>query len=106
MSNKEIEARLSNIESLLLDIKHKRPEGPVKPDPEEYLTVQEAANFLKFSVGAIYNLIHDKRIPFMKSAKRVYFLKSDLIKYLKGGTVKSIAEISAEADNYLANKKG
>jgi hypothetical protein len=38
MSNpfEEIEVRLSNIESLLLDIKHKPIDGPPRPDPEEF----------------------------------------------------------------------
>ena len=108
MSNQlaQIENRLSNIESLLLDLKQKPIDGPPRPDPEEFLSVSEAASFLKFSVNTMYNLIHDKRIPFMKSAKKCYFLKADLIKYLKKGRVKSIEETAVEADNYIDNKKG
>lgn len=100
-----IDARLSNIESLLLDIKHKPNDGPPRPDPEEFLSVREAASFLKFSVNTMYNIIHDKRIPFMKSAKKCYFLKADLVKYLKEGRGKSLDETAAEADKYINDKK-
>lgn len=103
---KIIDSRLSNIENLLLDIKHNPLSGPPRPDPEEFLSVKEAANFLKFSVNTMYNIIHDKRIPFMKSAKKCYFLKADLVKYLKQGRGKSLEETAVEADNYIANKKG
>jgi excisionase family DNA binding protein len=108
MSNpfEEINVRLGNIESLLLDIKHKPAEGPSRPDPEEFFTVQEAAKFLKLSVPTVYTMIHEKRIPFMKAAKRCYFLKDDLINYLKTSRNKSSSEISLEANEYSDKKKG
>jgi excisionase family DNA binding protein len=103
---KIIDSRLSNIENMLLDIKNNPSSGPPHPDPEEFLSVLEAANFLKFSVNTMYNIIHDKRIPFMKSAKKCYFLKTDLVKYLKKGRRKSLEETAAEANNYIEKKKG
>jgi hypothetical protein len=51
-------------------------------------------------------MIHEKRIPVLKSHKRRYFLKTDLIEYLKQGREKSAFEISEEADRYVSNKKG
>ncbi|MGA2406637.1 MAG: helix-turn-helix domain-containing protein [Bacteroidales bacterium] len=102
----EINTRLSNIESLLLDIKHKPIDGPSRPDPEEFLTVQETAKFLKLSVPTVYTMIHEKRIPFMKRSKRCYFSKADLVNYLKEGRKKSAGEISAAADDYINKKKG
>jgi excisionase family DNA binding protein len=102
----EIYNQLSDIKSLLLDIKDKPIDGPPRPDPEEFLTVQEAALFLKISVPTIYTIIHEKRIPFMKRSKRCYFSKTDLINYLKQGRKKSFAEISEEAEKHIANKKG
>jgi excisionase family DNA binding protein len=91
---------------MLLDLKHNPLNGPPRPDQEEYLSVKEAATFLKFSVNTMYNIIHEKRIPFMKSAKKCYFLKADLVKYLKEGRGKSLDETAAEADKYINNKKG
>ena len=108
MSNpfEEINSRLSNIESLLLDIKHKPIDGPPPLYQDEFLTVQEASIFLSVSVQTIYNMTHEKRIPFMKRAKKCYFLKEDLTQYLKQGRNKTSEEISEEADMYINNKKG
>lgn len=100
-----IERRLANIESLLLDIKHKPIDGPLRPDPEEFLTVQEAAAYMKLSVPTVYTIIHEKRIPVLKSHKRRYFLKTDLTDYMKQGREKSFSEISDEADKYIKSCK-
>lgn len=96
-----IDARLTNIENLLLDIKHKPVEAIPAAEGEEFLTVPETATFLKLSIPTIYAIIHEKRIPFMKSLRRCYFLKSDLVNYLKQGREKSSEETAIEAKKYL-----
>lgn len=72
---------------------------------EELLTVQAAAEYLSLSISTIYGLIHKKELPVMKRSKRCYFLKGDLIDYLKVGKKKTFFDFANEADNYLANKK-
>lgn len=108
MSNpfEEINTRLISIESLLLDLKHGPLETKPIPDPDEILTVKEAALFLKLAVPTIYTLNSKGELPSMKRSQRLYFLKADLVNYLKGGRKKSAAEISGEAEKYLKNKKG
>ena len=97
----QIEARLSNIETLLLDIKHDNKSAPVSSDQENFLTVKEAATFLRLSVPTIYTMTSRGQLPVIKRSKRCYFLKEDLINYLKQGRRKSNKEILIEADNYL-----
>ena len=45
-----IEARLSSIENLILDLKHKPTKVEPTKQPEQLLTVQEAAQFLNLTV--------------------------------------------------------
>ena len=99
-----IDARLTNIESLILSIKHQSTQP--NPEKDELLTVQEAAKFLHLSVPTIYCLISKSAIPSMKRSKRCYFLKADLIEYLKKGTKKTDAEIVLEATNNLKKRGG
>lgn len=73
---------------------------------DELLTVQDAAKFLSLSVPTIYGLIHKGELPMMKRSKRCYFLKADLITYLKAGKVKSLNELADEVDQYVKIKKG
>ena len=101
-----IDARLSNIENLLLDLKHgviQQPKSLV--DDNELLTVKDAAQFLHLSVPTIYGLISKGGLPVMKRSKRCYFSKTDLIGYLKQGRKKSASETNHEANNYI-NSKG
>src|SRR5438067_1951799 len=99
-----IEARLSNIETLLLDLKH-QPKERELPEVDELLTVPDTAKFLRLSVPTVYGLISKGELPVMKRSKRCYFSKVELINYLKQGRKKTLAETAAEADEYLINRK-
>ncbi|HEX3024623.1 MAG TPA: helix-turn-helix domain-containing protein [Chitinophagaceae bacterium] len=58
-----IDARLSNIENLLLDLKHLPKETSERPNTDELLTVQDAAIFLRLSVPTVYGLISKGDLP-------------------------------------------
>lgn len=100
-----IDARLSNIENLLLDLKHSAKVPTSQPETDQLLTVQDAAAFLKLSVPTIYSLTSKGVLPVMKRSKRCYFSKTELLNYLKQGRKKTIAEIEADVQN-LTKKKG
>jgi excisionase family DNA binding protein len=100
-----IDARLSNIENMLLEISHEpRLAGNGKSD--DILTVPQTAEFLSLAVPTIYSLISRGDLPAMRRNGRVYFSRADLIGYLKAGRVKTNYEIRAEAAAYSENKKG
>ena len=99
-----IDARLSNIENLLLEIKH-TPKDSTQPETDELLTVQDTAKFLSLSVPTVYGLISKGELPVMKRSKRCYFSKVELINYLKQGRKKTLSETAAEAEQYLSKKK-
>ncbi|WP_339660712.1 helix-turn-helix domain-containing protein [Croceibacter atlanticus] len=73
--------------------------------PEKFLTVQEAAKFLKLTVPTIYSKVSKGELPVMKRSKRLYFSSTELMKYLKEGRKKSNSEIEAEAEAYLSNNR-
>ena len=99
-----IDARLSNIENILLEIKQSPKETEKQTETDELLTVQDAAKFLSLSVPTVYGLISKGDIPVMKRSKRCYFSKLELMAYLKQGRKKSNAEIEAEAVKHLTRK--
>ena len=99
-----IEARLSSIESLILDLKHQPTEANQTNATEQLLTVQEAAEFLNLKVPTLYTKVSKGELPVMKRSKRLYFSSIQLMQYIKDGTKKSNAEIEAEAEAYMSNK--
>lgn len=74
--------------------------------PEHLLTVQEAAALLHLTVPTIYSKHSKGQLPGVcKRGKRLYFSKQSLIEWVKKGRKKSNAEIEAEAEAFLSNKK-
>ncbi|MGD9493574.1 MAG: helix-turn-helix domain-containing protein [Bacteroidales bacterium] len=100
-----ISNRLSNIESLLLDIKH-APQAADTALQDELLTIEQAAAFLSLSVPTLYTKTSTGQIPFMKRGKRLYFSRVELMEYLKAGRHKTHAEQIAEAGQHLKRKGG
>ena len=82
---------------------------PVKVEPtnqpEQLLTVQEAAQFLNLTVPTIYSKVSKGELPVMKRSKRLYFSSTELMDYLKEGRKKSTSEIEQDAEAYLSNKR-
>jgi excisionase family DNA binding protein len=92
---------VSELKRLIID---KQGQTPTE-QPEQLLTVQEAAEFLKLTVPTIYSKVSKGELPVMKRSKRLYFSSTELMEYLKGGRKKSNAEIEQEAEAYLSTKK-
>lgn len=79
--------------------------NPTNEQPEQLLTIQEAAQFLNLTVPTIYSKVSKGELPVMKRSKRLYFSSIELTEYLKEGRKKSNAEIEQEAEAYLSNNK-
>ena len=79
--------------------------NPTTDQPEQLLTIQEAAEFLSLTVPTMYSKVSKGELPVMKRSKRLYFSRTELLEYLKDGRKKSNAEIEQEAKAYLLNNK-
>ena len=86
-------------------LKAVRNEQPTTDQPEQFLTIQEAAEFLSLTVPTMYSKVSKGELPVMKRSKRLYFSRTELLEYLKDGRKKSNAEIEQEAKAYLLNNK-
>jgi len=77
-----------------------------QPEPEQLLTVQQAAELLNLSVPTLYGYTQRAEIPVCKRGKRLYFSKQSLFEWIKQGRKKTLAETASEAEQYLKTKKG
>jgi hypothetical protein len=75
---------------------------------DQWFDLNELCNYLpeKPAKPTVYGWVHSSIIPFHKRAKKLFFLKSEIDTWLKTGRKKTVAEIAAEADQYLQTKKG
>ena len=76
---------------------------------KEILTLEEAAIFLGISKSCLYKMTHNQVVPFYKpNNKIVYFVRTELIKWIRSCRVASMDQIESEAnriERVLALKK-
>ncbi len=72
---------------------------PTNPAPVEEapLTVQQAADLLDVTTATVYDLVHRQRIASHRPGKRLYFLRADLLEFVKNGRRATTEELAANA---------
>lgn len=74
--------------------------------PEDDITnVKGAAKILDSTSGTIYNLVHERRIPYHKQGKKLYFFKSELLEWIKNGKHKTREQIAESVNQTLSEQK-
>lgn len=66
---------------------------PKQDEEDELLNIEEAAEFLKVSVAAIYTKVSRQEIPFSKPGKRLYFNRTELKEWVRLGKRKTISKL-------------
>ena len=104
MSNpfETIDARLSNIENLLLDLKHTPKEiqnNELKQSA--FIGFDKACEFLDVAPRTLKGYIAAGTIPNIKKEGKVYFELAELIEWLRSGKRKTTSEIAAAAKYHI-----
>lgn len=92
----EICGRLERIEHLLLKQNSTKPE-PVLPESDKFLTIDQAAKMINMTTGSMYQLVHQRRVPFAKRGKRLIFSEMDLRKWIDLGKRQTVDQIESDA---------
>lgn len=56
---------------------------PIVEVNEAYLTVDQVSKMYNMAKGSVYNLVHQNKIPFYKSGRKVLFKNSELRNLMK-----------------------
>ncbi|MDO6604696.1 helix-turn-helix domain-containing protein [Arenibacter palladensis] len=87
----------------------KHLKGGIQPsnDTEEdvFLTIEEVALLISLSKFTIYGLVHKNKIPYHKQGKRLYFLKSEILEWIKSGKRRSQTTLEEKANEYLLKNR-
>lgn len=87
--------KIEGIETLLKELQ------PKDESENELMTIQEAAEFLKVTVPALYAKVSRNDIPVNKPGRRLYFNKNELKKWVAAARKKTVIEIKQEADQHM-----
>ena len=72
---------------------HPSLKGTTNTQASEWLSIDEAALYLNLAKATVYGLVSQRRIPFFKQGKRLYFKQSDLAAWLSDTRKDTIEEI-------------
>jgi excisionase family DNA binding protein len=95
----ELLEKVTCIEQLL------KSNGERPNETEGLLTISGASVFLNLSKNTIYKLAQHRAVPYIKKGKRLYFLKEELLTWLKAGRKQTEAELKLEAETGIINAK-
>ena len=71
------------VKEAITDFYRENPTSNSNETETNLMSITEAANFLNCSIPTIYNKVSKRKIPFHKQGKRLYFSKSELVKWVK-----------------------
>lgn len=78
-----LDARLSNIETMLLEIRLKPDSPNHDPQEDEVLDVAQTAKLTKLAKQTIYTLSSTGKLPHYKGPKKIWFLRSEILAWIK-----------------------
>jgi excisionase family DNA binding protein len=78
------------------------------PESDRWFNLQELCEYLpdRPARQTVYSWVGQRLIPYHKKGKKLQFLKSEVDNWLKSDKRKSLAEIQAEAEQFILAKKG
>lgn len=77
------------------------PNTQIHSPEDVFLTIEETSALIHLSKFTIYGLVHKNKIPFHKRGRRLYFLKSEIIEWLKMGKLEDKHTLQNKVDEYL-----
>ena len=80
--------------------KYAREEETLQKD--QYLTIEELGKLIGYQKTSIYGLVQKNKIPYHKKGK-LFFLKSEIMEWLKSGKKATSTDITKRANEYLLN---
>jgi len=80
-------------------------ETSTKDGVDSILTIEETSEFLHVQKQTLYSYVSKGVIPHHKRAGRLYFLKNELIDWIKSGNKRAF-DVEAEANKIISKRKG
>ena len=75
------------------------------PQPDKIISIDEAAVLVKLAKATIYCLVSQKKIPYMKQGKKLYFSTNELNNWIKTGSNTPSTPLSETVDKAILKAK-
>lgn len=77
--------------------------GQSRPDTDKWFSIKELSDYLPGNpaITTLYGKVQRREVPFSREGKRLVFRKSQIDSWLQSKRVKTNAELSVQADQYV-----
>ena len=113
MQEVEKKPTLEQLPNLVVDLKNEVQEmkalliqkAEPQEEPDNPLSIKEVSELLGLSVQTIYGYCQRKELKHYKRGNRLFFLKTDILIWVRSGEQKTLLELEADAEGYLSKRK-
>lgn len=77
----------------------------ITSNEDVFVNIDETSKLIDLSKPTVYGLVHQNKIPYHKKGKRLYFLKSEILDWIKSGKKETTSELESRANEYLSKNK-
>ena len=98
---------IGKVELLQASISAMNSQPEIKNSNQDvFISVAGAARLLGLAEQTIYDMVCSKKIPYYKPGRRLQFLESELIEWIKSGRKATAFEDLKRAEEFMLNKSG
>ena len=84
----------------------KRIEALSGTNQKDFFTIEEVSDYLNLAKQTVYGLVSRGEIPYIKKGNRLYFLRSEILDWLRQGRRPTRSEKENSAVDVIDLKKG
>lgn|GEM_PF-5743393 len=96
---------LSRLDDLERQIKELKSNINIEQEEKDvFFDVKQTADFLGYTINTVRRKSSSMELPNIRKGGKLYYLKADLIAYLKSGRRKGLDDINNDVDEYIKNK--
>ncbi len=82
------------IESAVRKVLSDLPSPPTRVNKPELLSTKQASVLLNVTISTVYSYVHYRKIPYHKKSGKLYFKRSEIMKWIESGRYMTSDEIS------------
>ena len=95
---------VAEIKNHILNNSARNNTEPLKSVQPDILTVTDVSAKLGITKGGVYNLTHERQIPYFKRGGRIYFDAEEIDAWIRADRRKTIKELQDEANINIHKK--
>ena len=105
LSFEELPNQVANLTEEIAELKNLLIKQSSSETVEQIIDAKQCSKLLNMTIHTLYGYTQRKEIPFNKKGKKLIFIRSEIIDWVKSGRFQTKKELEDSDDTYLKKKK-